>query len=71
MVIAQHKHSHRISLIRSGRYKVPQEWRDSSTAPRKTPLVLARVVYLLGDKYLPTIADPEIAVTREVYLPTV
>ena len=27
LVIARHKHSHRISLIRSGRYKVPQGWR--------------------------------------------
>jgi hypothetical protein len=35
LVIAQHKHSYRISLISSGRYKVPQERR--SGPPTKTP----------------------------------
>lgn len=46
LVIAQHKHSHRISLISSGRYKVPQERRD---CPPIRLLDLARAEHLLGE----------------------
>ena len=35
LVIARHKHSHRISLISSDRYRVPREWRV--WLPEQTP----------------------------------
>jgi hypothetical protein len=45
LVIAQHKHSHRISLISSDRYKVPQE---RKSGPPIRLLDLARAEYLLA-----------------------